>query len=416
MNTAVSSSTHKGVTRGRAALAVLLAFCAFGITWGATGANAAQGDPFQVDFNYVGLNVDAGLAEINEMVLDPSTEDSEGNLLGALEMRGVYDDNAGNFTLPKASGLEFPDAKLDIEGAEITGKLGLVEDAKGNYDSSTGVMTLTPKISLTLGTPNVRDFPAELLSIVGSMLPPGNAPFPLACEFSPLAVSLSTGNKWPSPGTTFTNAADPLPTGGAISGAWIIKPKVKALEGGPMCTLIGSLIKPVGGLWLANSAAPFSGMPPATGPKPLPAVCLPTETGTPPDCKPKEIKCDPPQTGIKPNCVDPEEEKSAEITKVSITPAKGTIKAGKSLKIKVRVTNTGDLKSGPIKVALKSTNKQVTLPKTITVDVAATTTVAKTVTVKAGKKAKGKAILTAKYGSKNGKSVLTVKKAKKAKK
>ncbi|HTU16218.1 MAG TPA: hypothetical protein VMF31_13600 [Solirubrobacterales bacterium] len=416
MNTAVSSSSHKGVTRGRAAIAALLAICALGMAWSVSGAKAAQGDPFQVDFNYVGLNVEAGPAELNEMVLDPTTEDSEGNLLGALEMRGVYDDNAGNFTLPKATGLEFPDAKLEIEGAEITGKLGLVEDAKGNYNSSTGVMTLTPKISLTLGTPNVRDFPPDLLAIVGGMLPPGSAPYPLACEFSPLAVSLSTANKWPSPGTTFANPAEPLPSEGAVSGAWTTKPKVKVIEGGTMCTLIGSLIKPVGGLWMANSATAFSGMPPATGPKPPADVCLPTETGTPPDCKPKEIKCDPPQTGIKPNCIDPPDEKSAEITKVAITPAKGTIKAGKSLKIKVKVTNTGDLKSGPIKVALKSTNKQVTLPKTITVDVAAGATATKTVTVKAGKKAKGKATISAKYGSKSGKSVLTVKKAKKAKK
>jgi len=416
MNTAVSTSTHKGVTRSRVAIAALLAFCALGMAWSASGAKAAQGDPFQVDFNYVGLNVDAGLAEINEMVLDPTTEDSEGNLLGALEMRGAYDDNAGNFTLPKETGLEFPDAKLDIEGAEITGKLGLVENAKGNYNSSTGVMTLNPKISLTLGTPNVRDFPAELLSIVGSMLPPGNAPFPLACEFSPLAVSLSTGNKWPSPGTPFTDPADPLPSEGAISGAWTTKPKVKALEGGAMCTLIGSLIKPVGGLWLANSTAPFSGMPAATGPKPPADVCLPTETGTPPDCKPKEIKCDPPQTGIKPNCIDPPIDEAAEITKVAITPAKGSIKAGKSLKIKVKVTNTGNLKSGPIKVNLKSTNKKVTLPKSITVDVAAGATATKTVTVKANKKAKGKATISAKYGDRSGKSVLTVKKAKKAKK
>jgi len=38
------------------------------------------------------------------------------------------------------------------------------------------------------------------------------------------------------------------------------------------------------------------------------------------------------------------------------------------------------------------------------------------VTVKASKKAKGKATITATYGSKSGKSALTVKKAKKKKK
>ncbi len=409
MDTTVRTS-NKGVRRGGFAIAALLTLCALVMAWNANPAKAAQGDPFGVDFNYVGLNVDTSLTEpLYEMVLSPPET--------PLEMRGTYDDNAGNFTLPKDNGLIFPDAEIVIEGATITGKLGLTEPAKGNYNSATGVMTLKPKISLTLGTDNVRAFPPELLQIVNSMLPPGSDPYPLACEFSPLVVDFSTGHGWPSPGKTFTGTdGDGQPTEGAIAGFWDTKPKVKALAGGTMCSLIGSLLDSVGGIWLSNSSDVITDLPDATSPPPPPAVCAADETGTPPDCKPRPpAKCDPPLIGNKPDCKEPEDEKKAEITKVAIAPAKGKIKAGKALKVKVRVTNTGDAGSGSIKVNLKSSNKQVKLPKSFSVDVAAGATVTKTITVKAGKKAKGKATLTASYGTKSGKSVLTVQKAKKKK-
>jgi hypothetical protein len=410
-----SGRSSRVTSKLRAGFVALLAFCAIGMAASATGANAAAGDPFAVDFDYVGLNVDATLTELNTLVLDPTTEDSEGNVIGPLEVRGTYTSDTA-FTLPKATGLNFPEAKLDIEGAEITGNLGLTQDATGTYNPATGAMTINPKISLTLGTPNVRDFPPELLDIVGGMLPPGDAPYPLACEFAPLDVSLSTAGTWPAPGNTFDNTTPP--TEGAVSGAWRSKPAVKALEGGAICDLIGSLIGPVGGIWLANTESVITDMPDPTGPKPPEITCAESgKVGAYPNCTDPvvQVPCDPPQTGIKPNCQNPPT-KSAEITKVAITPAKGKIKAGKSLKVKIKVTNTGNEASGPIKVTLKSNNKRVTLPKSIKVNVAAGATATKTVKVKAKKKAKGKATLTAKYGSKSGKSVLTVKKAKKKKK
>ena len=54
MNTAVSS-TPKGATKGRVAIAALLAFCALGMLIGSSSAKAAKNDPFAVDFNYVCL-------------------------------------------------------------------------------------------------------------------------------------------------------------------------------------------------------------------------------------------------------------------------------------------------------------------------------------------------------------------------
>ena len=397
----------------KAAFAALLAIVAVSAV-AASGAQAAQGDPFEADFNHVGLNVAVSLSPdpIDSLVLTPDTLNPETSLpLGELEMNGTYTDNAGNFTLPTNNGLEFPKVLVDLDIVQIEGEIALTEPAKGNYNAATGQMSVDPKISLTLGTDAMENLPE-----------PANAfgEGPLRCKLAPLDLKLSTENGWPHDGYRF---ADPATlTGGALAGSWNVKPGVEAVEGPEAaCDLIAGFLDPVGGIWMAQSDTTLTSMPAPTASRPVARPCPAGTTGEPgvplDECKPVPVKCDPPQTGTKPNCKDPivEEPKSAEITKVAITPAKGSIKAGKSLKVKVKVTNTGNEASGAIKVSLKSTNKKVTLPKSISVNVAAGATVTKSVTVKASKKAKGKATLTAKYGSKSGKSVLTVKKAKKKK-
>ncbi len=396
-------------TKVKAALAGALAVLAFG-AFSASTANADQGDPFAVDFNYVGLNVGVGpLGEVSEMVLSPESEDAEGNLLGPLMIRGVYSDDAGNFNLPKDTGLQFPDLSLDIDGLKIDASIELAEASTGQFDATTGELNMNPKISLSLGTDAMENLP----------IPVGNGP--LKCVFSPLDVDLSTNPvNWPAPGKPFADTGSL--TEGAVAGAWNVKPEVVAIEGGQVCTIIGGMLDAVGGLYLANSSEPISDMPAFTGTKPLPQPCpagTTGEPGTPPaDCVPiVEETCIPPKIGTFPDCIDPPVivDPSAEITKVAVA-GPGKIKAGKKIKLTVKVSNTGGLASGPIKVALKSTNKQVKVPKTVTVDVPAGKTVSRKITVKAGKKAKGKSTITAKYGSKSGKKALKVKAAKKKKK
>jgi len=138
-------------------------------------------------------------------------------------------------------------------------------------------------------------------------------------------------------------------------------------------------------------------------------VCPEGQEGIAPDnCKP--IPCPPGTTGVSPNCV-PDGDPATTVTKVVITPAKGKIKAGKKIKLTIKVTAKVGLGAAP-KVTLKSSNRQVKLPKTIKFSRTAST-MKKTITVKATKKAKGKAKITATSGGKKGTASLTVKKAKK---
>ncbi|MGK2933292.1 MAG: hypothetical protein ACSLFD_11120 [Solirubrobacterales bacterium] len=103
------------------------------------------------------------------------------------------------------------------------------------------------------------------------------------------------------------------------------------------------------------------------------------------------------------------------VSKAAISPSQGTIKAGKTLKLKISVTNSGET-DGSTNVSVKSSNGKVTAPKTVRISVPAGETASKTITVKATKKAKGKATITAKAADKSASAKLTVKKAKKPKK
>ncbi|MGA7396725.1 MAG: hypothetical protein WBW62_04685 [Solirubrobacterales bacterium] len=385
------------------AKAVIVAlFAIFAVTaFGASSATAAStpGSPFAASFNHVGLNVNVSIAgDINELVLKPSDG------IGELDINGTYDDAAGNFTIPKDGGLVFPDIELDLDGIHIDGAIGLSEAGSGTYNDVTGELMMDTKISLTLGTDEISELPDP----VGGL---GSGP--LECRFSPLAISFSTNPiNWPAPGKAFEDPANL--TDGAVAGSFTTKPDVESIQGGTLCTILHGFLGPVGGLYLANKTVEDGTMPAATGPKPDPDVCDPGEEGTPPNCvtPPVEVPCPTGYTGIEPDCVKDEDPKTAAaFTKVKVTPAKGTIKAGKKLTLKVKVTNTGET-TGTAKIVLKSSNKKVKAPKTVKVKVAAGKTVTKKITIKANKKAKGKAVITAKVGKKSGKSKLKIKKKK----
>ena len=121
------------------------------------------------------------------------------------------------------------------------------------------------------------------------------------------------------------------------------------------------------------------------------------------------------RTGTPPNCVPIEEPATPyKVSKVVVTPAAGKIKAGGTLKVKIKVTNSGET-DGSSNVALKSNNKKVTLPKSVKISVPAGETASKSITVKASKKAKGKATVSAKAGSKTGTATIKIQAKKKKK-
>jgi glycerophosphoryl diester phosphodiesterase len=157
-------------------------------------------------------------------------------------------------------------------------------------------------------------------------------------------------------------------------------------------------------------------------------ICPEGQEGIAPnDCKP--IPCPPGTTGTSPNCVpDPicpsilkygkgecEVDKTAAVTKVAFAKKKGKLKAGKKVKLTVRITQSEGMASKAT-VRLKSSNRQVKLPKAITVPLKLSygpSTITRTITVKATKKAKGKAKVTATANGKSGNASLTVQKLKK---
>jgi len=387
MNTTLVNHGRKALTV-KVAIAALLAACIAMIV-GGSQAKAASGDPFNASFNYAGLNVDVTLAQLDELVLD-GTGDS-------LEFNGTYTDNAGNFTLPEATGLSFPDIALDLgSGVNLNASIGLDDNATGNYNSTTGVMSVEAPINLTIGVSDVSALPI-----------PGLGSGPLTCKFAPINLSLSTAKGWPHAGSAFANPA--TIENGALAGAWRSKPAAVALDGPQAtCDLIAGVLKDVGGLWLANSTSPISSMPDATQPKPTKANCEELgKVGTFPNCTdPVPTECDEGFEGTPPNCtpIVPPAKAAITVTK------KATVKAGKTVKIKVTVKNTGG-KTLTGKLALSSSNKQVSAsPKSVSISLAGGKSVTKTITVKAAKKAKGKATITAKLGAVKGTSAITVKK------
>jgi hypothetical protein len=384
----------------KVALAALLAACV-ALAFGANNAKAANaGDPFEADFNYAGLNVDVTLAQIDQLVLEGEGE--------PLKIRGQYTNANGDFTLPKATGLQFPDIAIPVtDDVDLSATIGLDSDGSGNYDAATGNLDIDASIALTIGVSDLSALPPEYAAIFGG----GTGA--LECKLAPIDIALSTKNGWPHAGSAFINTADL--EDGAIAGAWRSKPDATVVPGKgsqATCDLIGGVLKDVGGLWLANSTSSITDMPAPFDPKPGPITCEELgKVGDYPQCE--DPVCPEGQEGTPPNDCHDTVKPKAVISSVKVT--KTTIKAGKKGKIKVTVKNTGDAAfSG--KITLKSSNKQVKVAKSVSITVGAGKSATKTITVSTTKKAKGKATITATVGGKKGTAKVTVKKAAKKKK
>lgn len=117
------------------------------------------------------------------------------------------------------------------------------------------------------------------------------------------------------------------------------------------------------------------------------------ENGIPrPDGSPRceQQECPAGQTGIAPdNCTNT----PGVLSGISLTSAKGKLKAGKKTAVRVKLSNSG---GSPIKVKLKlkSGNREVKVPGSVTVTVPRLKSVTKSISVRATRKAKGKAAIT----------------------
>lgn len=355
----------------RAGMAALVAAAALAILAlaAAPGAKASTaGDEFQVQFNHVGIAVGAALlGDVNQMILKPSDG------IGTLAMNAEYTNSSGDFEVPQEGGLVFPPLNLNFDGIEIGGSLGLDDDATGNYDEATGAMTLNAKISLTLGV-------SDAGALAPGVVPNG----PLECKLSPINAYLSTGYGWPAAGDPFTAGTF---TEGALAGAWTVKPPFIQLQG-TSCALLRGIFADVGGLWLGNYAVESATLPTATASKPGVGSC---PTGL---------------EGNGTNCAKPQPR--AILGGLSFASSKASAKRGKTVSVTVRVRNTGNA-VGSATVALSSSSKAVTVPKTVIVkNIAPGATGQAVVKVKAGKK-KGSATITAKLGSSSAKASVSVK-------
>ena len=367
-------------------LAALATCCLAVMAFSANSAKASTaGAPINFEFNYVGLTIGTTVAgDIDSLVLTPSTEAGDPPaLLGPLQITGTYDDANGNFTVTN-DGFDFPKIGVNVDVATIDGEIALAEAAHGNYNAATGAMTFAPKIKLTLGTDHIENLPDPI---------GGFGTGPLRCEFSPLDLSLSSSGTWPHDAAAFTDKANIKE--GSVSGAFRYLPKVKTIEGGTLCPLVGGILQPVGGLWLAQSDTlpELSAMPAATGTKPDPLSCVLPQTGTYPDCK--DPVCPTGQVGTPPNCTTPVVTKDpADLSGSTATKAL-TVKQGKKGTISVSVKNSGESDATGVKVCTTIAKSFAKAPKCASVGTlaaGASKTVKMTITL--GKKAKGKKTAT----------------------
>lgn len=119
-----------------------------------------------------------------------------------------------------------------------------------------------------------------------------------------------------------------------------------------------------------------------------------------------EQVCPEGQTGIAPdNCVDLP---AIKVKGLRLSPAKGKLKAGKKKVLTLSITGTNGYK-GRATIRLKSSNRNVKLKKSITVNLLSGKTLKKKITIRATRKARGKAKITASSGKFRSRSTLSIK-------
>lgn len=227
---------------------------------------SAQTTPVPLSFDNAVLNTPA---TPNAVLVSPSTT--------PITATADVDLTTGAFTIDPAN-LHFPSRSF-TSPAPGSIQVSLGAPATGQLIPATGQVALT------------ADFTAQItITGVGG------------CAIDTGSQTYSTENSTVYPGKRFPTGPTGVATGpGAITGGWATLPDGT----GPGCTLLNSLVKGPGGLWISNGVAP-----------PAPAK-----------------------------------------VSLSSTPAKKTVAAGKSVGFTAKVKNTGGLRSSIVTVCVATPKK-----------------------------------------------------------
>lgn len=339
----------------------------------------------------VSLTFDNGRASLGffrDRVILPATDTFPSPDLPAPQRTDIQlngDLTNGQITISQAlnSGLQFPymhvmhpieqDLKVPFTFRLNAGGLS------GTWNEATGAMTLEGALDIIVVTGTGPGFP-----LPDSLDDLGVPPLGLfaRCRFNDVPVNLSTGRARPITGQAFTGG---FGKNGALTASWTSLAPAVAENGGD-CGDLNQISTSDGGLWLSNGIV-----------EPIPQPGPP-----PPTCETDLSLCPPP--------------KYVEIDGVRLRPGKKTVKAGKKLTLTVRVHNSGNIAARKIKVKLKSTNRAFRVPKTVTMTVPARGFASRKFKVTVGKKARGRARITAVKNGWPGHAYLKVKPKKKVRK
>jgi hypothetical protein len=288
--------------------------------------------------------------------------------------------DSGSFAFPKDQFLLSPSAIAAPPG--FSAEFGATDDLTGTYDAATGQMSMS--------------IPVYFRSSIPVYEPEPDQPDTLSCEVSGFTAELKTEGSLTLTNQASTFLGQPFVAGrdGALLGGWSVPVSsladhIHGFNGTPdeVCQESLLLSDPedpsedpsfTGKFWMKGDVTVTD------------LVCPVGKTGTPPDCRNA-----PPAVTLK--------------------SVKKSVKAGKSMNLKLKIRNIADV-AQRTKITFKSSNRRVKTKRSITVKVPAHGVVLTEVKVTATRKAKGKAKITA--SSAGGKSSVTlkVKKLKKANK
>jgi hypothetical protein len=254
------SRPRKGLRRARAACLTAVAACAVSAV--AVSSAKAVTEPFSTSFDNAYLNL--GGVEVD--ALDPPD---------TATMSGQIDPATGDFTIPSATGFDFPQFSGPVLGglATVTADLTALEDLTGHLEggaSPTGNVTTDP-----------TDFEARIdLTISG---------LTNHCKIdAPFGFSTLADYPAPYKGDPFdvNLAGTPPLTNGAMVTSWPSLTVLPVTPGVDDCSLVATLTQGPGGIWLAQGLA----LPTPTSAPPAGSPGGGTITSPPPAPK-KKKKC-----------------------------------------------------------------------------------------------------------------------------
>lgn len=372
----------------KAALVALFAAFAFSAV-SATAANANDGT--------LKLSFTEGQIAVLPEILGPIAADPPaGNPVtveGALAQNGAFSAPQSGFSFPTQT-IDLPDDDpiiASLLGPTVDIILNATAPFTGNFDRTSGAFSAAIPLALTLQfNPPATDLACRL-------------PFTLGVNTTSTLVFPGAGEG----GSDLTFPAAPFAApsrNGAAYGSWPAVPFAAIEDAPPMdpdgnaCAQLLSLLPTFipewppgldgldGQIWLNGQAT-------VTDPPVDPPVCPDGQTGTPPNC---ETVTPPPPPA------------RCQVARVALTRA--AVRAGQRARIRVTVRNNGRAACRG-RVTLRSNRGTVRVPKAVAINVAPGRAVNRVITVSTTRRARGRATITARFGGKVGRSVVTVRPA-----